>query len=348
MAELAERIRRHFLWLLLPTYLVAYLLPGPGAYAAGLSWSRGLPEAAAIRVPMLLVAVLLLNAALQVELDEVRGVLRRAESLIASLVAVWLGPALVVVVASLLFTMSGVIGGGGLLLGMILVAAMPVANSSAGWTQQSGGSLSWALSLIVFSILLCPLVTPGVISLLGMSLSSAETESVQSVVGKFSGATFILWVLAPTIIGMLVRRTAGAETINRIKPILHLSTSASILALNYLNGSLVLPKLFPQPDAALLISAAAGATAICLSGVVTAQTLGRLFRWNQRDRLAVKFALSMKHTGLALGLASTVLADQPDAILLIIMATPLQHLVAGIVSRRYGVKESDAGESSAG
>ena len=43
------------------------------------------------------------------------------------------------------------------------------------------------------------------------------------------------------------------------------------------------------------------------------------------------FGLSMKHTGLALILAGAVLADQPLAILMIVLATLVQHLLAGVV-----------------
>ena len=62
------------------------------------------------------------------------------------------------------------------------------------------------------------------------------------------------------------------------------------------------------------------------------------------------FGLSMKHTGLALILAGAVLADQPLAILMIVLATLMQHLLAGLVQwwsamdrRRLSLRpESDA------
>jgi predicted Na+-dependent transporter len=48
-------------------------------------------------------------------------------------------------------------------------------------------------------------------------------------------------------------------------------------------------------------------------------------------RTALMFGLSMKHTGLALILAGAVLANQPLAIFVIVLATLTQHLLAGIV-----------------
>jgi predicted Na+-dependent transporter len=50
-----------------------------------------------------------------------------------------------------------------------------------------------------------------------------------------------------------------------------------------------------------------------------------------QTRSALMFGLSMKHTGLALILAGAVLANQPLAILMIVLATLVQHLLAGIV-----------------
>ena len=62
----------------------------------------------------------------------------------------------------------------GLLVGLALVATMPVANSSVGWTQNADGNLGLGLALVVLSILLSPWVTPNLLSLLGMSLSASE------------------------------------------------------------------------------------------------------------------------------------------------------------------------------
>jgi hypothetical protein len=42
----------------------------------------------------------------------------------------------------------------------------------------------------------------------------------------------------------------------------------------------------------------------------------------------------MKHTGLALVLAGAVLENQPLAIFIIVLATLVQHLLAGVVQWR--------------
>ncbi len=51
------------------------------------------------------------------------------------------------------------------------------------------------------------------------------------------------------------------------------------------------------------------------------------------------FGLGMKHTGLALLLAGAVLAEQRLAILMIVLATLAQHLLAGVVQWRFRLAE---------
>ncbi|MEM8865320.1 MAG: hypothetical protein AAGF31_07190 [Planctomycetota bacterium] len=326
MATFAEQVRRYFLWLLLGVYALAAVLPGPGAAAARFDlcqWA-GLPGRATM--PLVLVATLLFLAAMAVDLSELRVLIRRPLLWIAGLVCVWLGPTAAVAVAGSILPITASDASAGLLLGMTLVAAMPVANSSVGWTQQSDGSLPWSLGLVVLSILLTPWVTPLLLRLSGMSLVGAEPELIEQATRSFSGAPFIVWVLLPTAAGLAVRRWLGAESIAEMKPARHLLSTAVLLVLNYAAGSLALGV---RPTTAALASAAVAAFALSLVGVLLASVLTILFRLDQPTRDAFRFGLSMKHTGLAFGLAATAgLAEQPELMLLIVTATPAQHIVA--------------------
>ena len=66
-------------------------------------------------------------------------------------------------------------------------------------------------------------------------------------------------------------------------------------------------------------------------GLAIGWALARALRLPADTRSALLFGLSTKHTGLALVLAGSVLAEQPLAILLIVLATLIQHLLAGVV-----------------
>lgn len=358
MEQFAHYLRRHLFWLLLGSYLLAALWPAPGLATQGIDLADWLPWAGneqwqqldvSARLPLVLVAIMLVCAAMSVDVGRLRELVQKPTALVASLAAVWIGPAICVAIAGML---SGYFPpeAGGLLLGLTLVAAMPVANSSAGWTQQSEGNLAWSLGLIVLSIMLSPWVTPLGMRLLGFSLSASQAEFVDRLVLQFSGVFFIVWVLAPTLLGLGLRQLLSEKQLQKSRPYLVLITAAALLLLNYANGALALPQFLAQPRVDILILAALLSIAICFSGLGLGWAIGRGFGLGRSTQIALCFGLGMKHNGLALGLAGTVLADTPGAILLIVVATITQHLIAATLSTvamRNAAKEQAEAEKAA-
>ena len=83
--------------------------------------------------------------------------LDRAECAFVS--SAWLGAAV---------TLFGKYVTTGMLVGLALVAAMPVANSSVAWCQNAQGNVALSLGLIVLTIVLCPIATPQMLKLMGL------------------------------------------------------------------------------------------------------------------------------------------------------------------------------------
>jgi BASS family bile acid:Na+ symporter len=329
--RLAHLVRRHFLWLLLACYALAGIWPMPGRAMRNWEWSSAEFADVPLSLPLLLLAVMLFSAALLTDLSQLRLVSRHPVVLGVALLAVWLGPALLVLAAGWLVPpIVESRSTAGLLVGLALVATMPVANSSVGWTQNAGGNLGLGLALVVLSILLSPWVTPNLLSLLGMSLSENERADCEALVNKFSGVFFIIWVILPTAAGLACRylitppRVAGAASWFAV------ASAAALVLLNYVNAALALPHI---RDASLPLLTATAVLAIALSvvGLAVGWALAALIRVKPPTRAALMFGLSMKHTGLALILAGAVLADQPLAIFIIVLATFVQHLLAAIV-----------------
>jgi BASS family bile acid:Na+ symporter len=274
---------------------------------------------------------MLFSAAFHTDLPQVRSVLQQPVLLCAALLAVWLGPALLVVAADYLVPLEA--NGPattGVLVGLALVAAMPVANSSVGWVQNADGHLALSLALVVFRVSLSPLVTPALLSVIGMSLSPQQQNYCEALVNRFSGWFFIVWVVIPTVLGFACRYLARAEGISRVGQWLTIASAAALLVLNYINSALALPSVHNSPAWSLAMTAILAA-ALSIVGLTLAWLLARLFRLPPSSRAALLFGLSMKHTGLALVLADAVLADEPLAILIIVLATFFQHLLAGVV-----------------
>jgi bile acid:Na+ symporter, BASS family len=332
--RLADTVGRHLLWLLLGCYALAGIWPQPGILLRDWEWRLGSLATASLSASLLLLGVMLFIAAMLTDLGRIRFVLGHPLLLAIAVATVWLGPALLVVVAG--WVVPWAVGGqetAGLLVGLALVAAMPVANSSVGWAQSAAGNLALALSLVVFSILLSPWATPYVLSWLGMSLSPGERAYTERLVTNFSGVFFIVWVLLPTAAGFVARYLVGPARVAAASSWLRLVSVAALLILNYTNSALALPKVLESP-ASLLAATAVLAAALGVVGLGCGWAIARLLRMPAETRTALMFGLSMKHTGLALILAGAVLNEQPLAILMIVLATLMQHLLAGVVQWR--------------
>lgn len=330
LAGWAHWLHRYFLAALLATYALSGLLPGPGAVIR--EFAVTLPGGAQERVSMLLLAVLLFCAAAVIQWSQIRDLLERPWVVVVGLLTAWVGPALVVLAFSPLLPWLDMHDAtAGMMVGFALVAAMPVANSSAGWTQNAGGNVALSLSLIVLSILLSPIATPNVLKLMGWALSKEDVDQIETLVTRFSGWKFILWVILPSLAGAAAAWLAGHRRIARAKPYFRLITLVTILVLNYANASLAIASIWTGERPIVIIIAAVMAAAVSLVGIGLATLQARLCGLARPTWIALAFGLSMKHTGLALVLAGSFLADQPRVILVVLLTTLAQHVAAGAI-----------------
>lgn len=329
LGRMVAWIHDNFLWLLVACYLLAAVAPGPGLAIRRLSYTRSTGDE--ISAPLLLLALLLFCAAAVVRWSQVRELLVRPGILLVSLLAVWIVPG--ALVGLLGWLLPGAQLSAGMMVGLALVAAMPVANSSVAWTQNAHGNVALGLGLIVLTIVLSPLATPQMLKLMGLALSPEETEHCETLVQQFTGMFFIVWVILPSIAGLVCNRLAGAERIARARGSIRLVSAITLLVLNYANASLAMPKLLDSKSWAPILLSAVLALSIPLLGFASAWAISRLGKLGQATWISLIFGFSMKHTGLALVLAGEVLQDEPQVILLIVQATLLQHIVAGMVDR---------------
>src|SRR5262249_32007351 len=144
-ATLSHFLHRRFLWLLLGAYAAAALLPGPGLWLKDLVLLElpFLGEQARGTLPMLLLAVLLLNAGLGADTSGPRELVQGLPLLGAGLSANLLIPlAFTAGVAVALLPWHEPDEAQAIVVGLALVAAMPVAGSSTAWSQNNNGDLS--------------------------------------------------------------------------------------------------------------------------------------------------------------------------------------------------------------
>ncbi|MEO0530136.1 MAG: bile acid:sodium symporter [Planctomycetota bacterium] len=334
-ATVAGFVRDRLVWLLLATYALAAVVPAPGIWLQQLGvpdTDPGQPVSTAVRFSLVMVGVLLLCGALSVDVGKLRELIQRAGGLALALLGVAFPPVLVVagwgIAATAWLTPTDATA---LAVGLALAGAMPVANSAVAWTHQSGGSLAWALGLVVLSICLCPWVAPGLLQVMGLTLSAADADQANLLVSRFTGAIFLVWVLGPTLIGLGIRTALGAATIRAARHVLTLVSAAALLLLNYANAATALPRVFAEPDWTLLGTTLIAAATLPIAGVAVARMLARLAGVSRHAALAWSYALGMKNTGLALGLAGATLGDRPIVVVTILAVTLTQHFVAGVV-----------------
>jgi BASS family bile acid:Na+ symporter len=329
LTALASWIHNNFLWLLVASYLLAAVLPGPGLAIRNLSLTP--PTGDVVTAPLVLLALLLFCAAAVVRWSQIRSLIQHPGILLVGLIAIWIVPGVLVsLLGWILPRLLGEYVTSGMMVGLALVAAMPVANSSAAWTQNAQGNVALSLGLIVLTIVLSPLATPQMLNLMGLALSDQETAQCEQLVTKFSGAFFMVWVILPSLAGGVVSRLAGPKRINRARGSLRLISALTLLTLNYTNASLAMPKVFANEVTKTVLVSAVLAVLLSALGMLNAWLLSRWLKLSSESRVSLIFSFSMKHTGLALVLAGEVLQTEPRVILMIVLATLLQHIIAGV------------------
>jgi BASS family bile acid:Na+ symporter len=163
VASLSAFLHRHFLWLVLGGYAAAAFTPSPGLWIRDVSFgeARLFGQKTRITLPMLLLALLLLNAGLGARPARLKGLPRLWPVLLAGLAANLLVPVAFIFAATPMtdwWLDADEVQS--ILLGLAVIAAMPIAGSSTAWSQSADGDLILSLGLVVLSTLLSPVTTP--------------------------------------------------------------------------------------------------------------------------------------------------------------------------------------------
>jgi BASS family bile acid:Na+ symporter len=334
LARLSHLLHRNFLWFLLGSYLVAAVAPRAGLAIKNVSLGRLylFGESLPLSLPMLLLALLLLNAGLGVQTAQLRHLLRRPWSLFAGLTAnSFLPIAYIFVVAQTMRLWHNPEEVQHILVGLAIVAAMPIAGSSTAWTQNANGDLSLSLGLVLFSTLLSPLTTPICFDLVEHMAEGEYAQILEDLETQGGGVFLMICVILPSALGIGVRLVLGAARTAAAKPALKLLNALNLLVLNYSNAAVSLPKALAEPDWDFLGVILIIVVGMCLLAFTAGGLLSRWFRVALPQRISLMFGLGMNNNGTGLVLAAAALPHYPRVMLPIILYNLVQHLVAGSV-----------------
>jgi BASS family bile acid:Na+ symporter len=331
LSYLGTAVHRHLLSLVVIAYVLAAVSPGPGLWA-----KRSLMAEAGgmtVTVPMALLAVLLFNAGLGASAAGLRSVARRPVAVLAGVVV-----NLVVPLAFLAVLWFG-LGAwhneaevGYLLLGLAVVAAMPVAGSSTAWSQNAGGNVALSLGLVLLSTLLSPITTPLVLT----GINELNPGGLPALAPDGAGGFLLAAVVVPSGLGLLTRCAAGDEAVARLKPVLKLLNAAILLFLCYSNATVALPQVVANPDWDYLGLVIAAASGLCVTAFAAGWLLARGLGASESDGRSLMFGLGMNNNGTGLVLAASELGSLPWAVVPVLTYNLIQHVVAGGVSRWVG------------
>jgi BASS family bile acid:Na+ symporter len=326
----------NLIWLVLGSYAVAALAPSPGLWLRSVAFGHivAFSDKTPVTLPMLLLALLLFNAGLGFRLDAMGGWWRNLGILLVGVLANVLIPLIFLYLISrlnLFWPSSPNLEH--LVMGLALIASMPVAGSSTAWAQNANGDMSLSLGLVLLSTSLSPLTTPMALHLAGGMAIGEYAASLHRLAQLGTGTFMFAFVLLPSIAGVciaiIVGVTRGASKLDRLKPSLKASNIASLLLLNYSNASISLPQLVASPEIAYVAAMLFTAGLLCGSAFFAAAVIARLLGVPREKRVSLMFALGMNNNGTGLVLASSALPAHPAVMLPIIAYNLIQHVVAG-------------------
>jgi BASS family bile acid:Na+ symporter len=318
------------------SYLIAGALPGPGIWikdtqvfdvALGFLRMRA-------TMPAVLLAVLLFTAGVRVRGERLRAMLHNPGLVVFGLAANLAVPVLyIVALCWLLGRWHNPDETATLVIGMALVASMPVAGSSTGWAQQAGGDMALSLGLVLASTLLSPLSTPLVLRFLGCLSPPGAASDLDFVARAGTGSFLIAWVMAPSLLGILCRQALSWPQLRRLELWLNTLATLTLLLLCYANASACLPQVFDNPDWDFLAMIMGAVFGMCTLTFVSGYALGLALRADQPQRAALMYGMGMNNNGTGLVLASLALGSRPVVLMPIIVYNLGQHIIAGCVAR---------------
>jgi bile acid:Na+ symporter, BASS family len=336
LAKLSHFVHRRLLWLMIVSYAVAAGFPSLGLWIRDIKVGQItlFGSRTSISLSMLMLASLLLNAGLGVNVSQVREMLRRPKLLGAGLAANLIVPiAFILVVTRAMAGWHNADEVQNILVGLALVASMPIAGSSTAWAQNADGQLALSLGLVLFSTLLSPITTPLALHSVGLMATGDYAQDLHELAAGGTGTFLAVCVLGPSLLGIGIRSAVGDGPITTAKPRLKLINSVILLILNYSNASVSLPQAVAEPDPDFLILTLAVVIGLCF----LAFTAGWLISWflnaTPSQRTSLMFGLGMNNNGTGLVLASLCMADHPRVMLPIIFYNLVQHFAAAIVDR---------------
>ncbi|MBL0038653.1 MAG: bile acid:sodium symporter [Nitrosomonadales bacterium] len=343
LLSISQFLHRHLLWFLIAAYVIAVVVPDPGLQIRNVSFGEITiyQQKTNISLLMIMLAILMFNAGLGLNVSHIKKYFEKKYVLLAGLIANITIPIIDIFGVTVLMQLwYEPVEAQHILVGLALVAAMPIAGGSTAWAQNANGNLALSLGLVLFSTILSPIITPVTFNIFGEMASEEFEKVLQGLAVYGSGAFLGLWVVLPSLLGIAVRSIVAEDWIVGGMTYLKFINSIVLLLLNYSNAAVSLPQAISDQDYDFLAVTLIISAGLCLTLFAAGYGMSRLFKLDRTERVSLMFGLGMNNNGTGLVLASLALPSYPNIMVPIIFYNLVQHIAAGTVNEIMNKKVS--------
>ena len=165
-----------------------------------------------------------------------------------------------------------------ILVGVAVVASMPITGSSTAWSKTAGGNLALSLGLVLLTTILSPIFTPITLHSVDYQIYGAYSDELHNLTGGAVIFFLITWVIIPSILGALIRLITQHSIYLILDAYLNLINIGMLLLIIYSNASVYLPELISNPDLTFIALALVSVTTLCFSMFLQASRYLEYFR----------------------------------------------------------------------
>ena len=329
-------IHHNILLLVICSYILATITPATGYWIKNYSFGSIKIHENLINftLPAIMLAVLLFNAGLCIKLHDLRSISKYNKALFIGIIGNTIIPLVYLIMLSFIFRyLNDQAKAHDILVGVAVVASMPIAGSSTAWSKTSGGNLALSLGLVLLTTVISPLVTPVTLHAVGYQIYGGYSEELHNLAGGTVISFLIAWVIIPSIFGVIIRIFINQTLYLLIDPYLNLINIGMLILIIYSNASVYLPELISKPDIQFILLALLSTSTLCIFMFFAGFQISKLFSLPPSEAASLTFGLGMNNNGSSLVLASTGLYSHPRVMLPIILYILVQHICAAYIDR---------------
>ncbi len=345
--KITKLLKGHFLWWLMFAYVLGAIFPQLGlwirCYSPPINGIFGLSGI----VLKLLLAFLLFGAGYGIRLGRFSDPRPILPILAGGIICAVAAPvALIALIGALPVPPANREVFHCVLIGLGVVAAMPVAGSSVGWAMKAGGFLLLSVAFTLLSTLLSPVTVAFVLDFLA-SLIGNDSLAFDGSVAQEAVLFLLFWVIVPVLVGILFRAISTEKPAARVLGGIRSVNPLLLLILNYSNASLSLPTILLQRERGVLLLVLLLSALLCGVNFASAALLARIGRLDRESRVSLLLGVGMRNNGAGLVLIATAMPHREIVMMPVIVYNLIQHVAAGLIDRFYGsAKEGVTDQSS--